>query len=181
MENIIIRKATIEDLDSVSSIYSKIHTAEEKGQVVIGWKRGVYPEKTTAEEALNRNDLFVEEYNGNIVGTAILNQLQVDIYEKGKWEYNVPDEKVMVMHTLVIDPDIKGRGLGSAFARFYEKYAVENGCPYLRIDTNELNTNARSLYRKLGYKEVGIFPCEFNGLDKINLVLLEKMADQYNQ
>ena len=61
------------------------------------------------------------------------------------------------------------------------KYAVENGCPYLRIDTNELNANARSLYRKLGYKEVGIFPCEFNGLDKINLVLLEKMADQYNQ
>ena len=83
------------------------------------------PEKATAEEALSRNDLFVEEYNGNIVGTAILNQIQVDIYEKGKWEYNVPDEKVMVMHTLVIDPDIKGRGLGSAFARFYEKYAVE--------------------------------------------------------
>ena len=45
MENIMIRKATAEDLDSVSSIYSKIHTAEEKGQVVIGWKRGVYPKK----------------------------------------------------------------------------------------------------------------------------------------
>ena len=177
MENIIIRKATAEDLDSVSSIYSKIHTAEEKGQVVIGWKRGVYPEKVTAEEALNRNDLFVEEYNGNIVGTAILNQIQVDIYEKGKWEYDVPDEKVMVMHTLVIDPDVKGRGLGSAFARFYEKYAVENGCPYLRIDTNELNTNARSLYKKLGNKEISKLPNKFNGLDKINIKKKKKMAD----
>ena len=174
MENIIIRKATIEDLDSVSSIYSKIHTAEEKGQVVIGWKRGVYPEKVTAEEALSRNDLFVEEYNGNIVGTAILNQIQVDIYEKGKWEYDVPDEKIMVMHTLVIDPLRKGQGLGKIFVRFYEDYARKNGCPYLRMDTNALNVPARTFYKKQGYKEIAILPCTFNNIAGVQLVLLEK-------
>jgi ribosomal protein S18 acetylase RimI-like enzyme len=57
---------------------------------------------------------------------------------------------------------------------FYEKYAKENGCPYLRIDTNERNARARAFYKKIGYKEIGIVPCRFNGIEGVNLVLLEK-------
>ena len=33
----------------------------------------------------------------------------------------------MVLHTLVVDPLQSGRGLGSAFVRFYEAYALEQG------------------------------------------------------
>ncbi len=36
------------------------------------------------------------------------------------------------------------------------------------------NIAARHLYQKLGYKEIGVAPCTFNGLEGINLVLLEK-------
>lgn len=175
--NLKIRKAVPEDLEGVAKIYEKIHLAEEKGEAQIGWERGVYPEKATAQEALARNDLFVEELDGNIVGTAILNQAQVDIYEKANWRYDVPAEQVMVMHTLVVDPDIKGKGLGRAFAEFYEKYAVQQGCHYLRIDTNEKNTNARKFYKKLQYEEIDILLCTFNGLEGVNLVLLEKRIE----
>lgn len=66
------------------------------------------------------------------------------------------------------------RGLGSAFVKFYEEYAIQKGCSVLRMDTNERNTIARKLYRKLGYLEAGIVPCEFNGIPGVNLVLLEK-------
>ena len=44
----------------------------------------------------------------------------------------------------------------------------------LRMDTNAKNENARRFYKKLGYSEVGIVPCVFNGIDGVNLVLLEK-------
>ena len=169
-----IRKAVPDDLDAVSKIYENIHTEEEKGQVTIGWVRGVYPERITAKEALNRDDLFVEELDGKIVGTAILNQIQVDVYKNVAWEYDVPDDQVMVMHTLVIDPQTKGRGLGQAFAEFYEQYALQQGCAYLRIDTNARNLNARKFYKKLHYKEIATVPCVFNGIDGVNLVMLEK-------
>ncbi len=169
-----IRKAEAKDIDAIADIYAAIHTAEEQGLVTIGWQRGVYPEKETALEALKRDDLFVAEKDGNIVGSAILNQQQVDVYADGNWEYKVPDNKVMVMHTLVIDPKVQKSGLGRAFVEFYEKYSLEQGCPYLRMDTNAKNTNARNLYKKLGYKEIGIVPCAFNGIDGVNLVLLEK-------
>ena len=177
MTDLKIRKDVQADIEAVAEIYKKIHFAEESGQADIGWQRGVYPEKSTAEEALKRGDLFVEEADGEIVGTAILNQLQVDIYEKAHWQYDVPAEQVMVMHTLVIDPDQKGRGLGRFFAEFYQTYALEQGCHYLRIDTNECNRNARKFYQGLGYKEIDILPCVFNGIEGVNLVLLEKKLD----
>ena len=52
--------------------------------------------------------------------------------------------------------------------------AARQGCRYLRIDTNVRNTRARRLYHSLGYKEISVAPCTFNGLSDIDLVLLEK-------
>lgn len=170
----IIRKGTDKDIDAVAAIYEKIHTAEEKGEAVIGWKRGIYPERETALAARHRDDLFVIEEDGRIVGTGILNSIQVDVYSEGDWKYTADPSEVMVMHTLAIDPEMKGMGYGKSFVRFYEDYALENECPYLRIDTNEKNAAARRLYQSLGYKEIGIVPCVFNGLNGVNLVLIEK-------
>ena len=169
-----IRKAASADLDAVALIYSHIHTEEEQGRAVIGWQRGVYPERETAEKALERDDLFVEELDGIPVGTAIINQQQVDVYAGAPWEYEAPEERVMVLHTLVIDPQAPARGLGRAFVAFYEQYAREHGCPYLRMDTNVRNVRARAFYQKLGYKEIAVVPCLFNGLKGVELVLLEK-------
>ena len=173
-----IRKATLTDIDAIASIYDHIHTAEESGEATIGWIRGVYPERETALAAMTRGDLFVQtdEIGGEsvVVGTAILNQEQVDVYEGAPWRYDVPADQVMVLHTLVIDPFVKGRGYGREFVEYYEQYALLKGCHYLRIDTNSRNTAARAFYKKLGYEEIGIVPCEFNGIPGVKLVLLEK-------
>ena len=75
---------------------------------------------------------------------------------------------------VVVDPQAKGRGYGSRFVDFYESYALEHGCRYLRMDTNERNASARALYRNLGYREVSIVPCAFNGIPGVQLVCLEK-------
>lgn len=169
-----IRKAAAADLDAVARIYSHIHTGEEQGRAVIGWQRGIYPERETAEKALERDDLFVEELDGIVVGTAIINQLQVDAYAGAPWKYEAQDDQVMVLHTLVIDPQASDHGLGRTFVAFYEQYAKEHDCPYLRMDTNIRNTRARAFYQKLGYKEIAVVPCLFNGLTGVKLVLLEK-------
>lgn len=169
------RKAEEKDLNYIEHIYSDIHTAEESGQVTIGWNRAIYPTRATAEQALQRDDLFVGlDDNNDIVGVAIINQQQVDIYYEGNWRYPAEDSQVMVLHTLVISPKHSGKGYGTEFVKFYESYALENNCPHLRMDTNAINTSARKLYEKLGYEERGILPCTFNGIKNVNLVLLEK-------
>ena len=169
-----IRRAIEIDIPRVAALYDEIHTAEESGAVTIGWERGVYPTESTARNALSCGELFVEEADGTIVGAAIINQRQVDVYSGAHWSFDAPEEEVMVLHTLVISPSSSGKGYGKAFVRFYEDYAAANGCRYLRMDTNERNKRARAMYAKLGYKEIGIVPTVFNGIAGVGLVLLEK-------
>ena len=170
----IFRLAQERDLDGVAAIYSAIHDAEEAGRAEIGWVRAIYPTRETAAASLSRGDLFVLEMDGSIRGAAIINQTQVDRYAQGAWRHEVPDDRVCVLHTLVIHPQDAGRGYGTAFVRFYEDLALQNGWPELRLDTNARNTAARRLYAGLGYEEVGVVPTVFNGIPGVNLVLLEK-------
>ena len=172
-----IRKAVYSDLDAVADIYEEIHHAEEAGEFTTGWIRGVYPVKATAEEALKRNDLFVLENDGVILGSGIINKNQVDVYQGAPWEYKAEACQVCVLHTLTISPRVGRKGLGKQFVGFYESYALENGCCELRIDTNEKNRTARKMYSRLGYKEIAIVPTVFNGIPNVNLVLLEKHLD----
>ena len=170
----IFRKAAETDLAAVAAIYEATHDGEEAGLSTIGWIRGVYPTHETARLALERGDLFVQEAEGRIVGAAVINQVQVDVYAGANWAYPAPESEVMVLHTLVISPAAARQGYGAAFVAFYEEYARSKGCPFLRMDTNARNAWARAMYAKLGYREIGTVPCVFNGIEGVQLVLLEK-------
>ena len=173
-----IRRGTGADIPGVAAIYDRILADEEAGLATVGWIRGVYPTEGTALEALEAGDLFVMIRDGRLAAAARINRLQVPAYSLAPWKYpDAPAEQVMVLHTLVVDPLCSGRGCGSAFVDFYERYALEQGCPYLRMDINEKNGAARSLYRRLGYWEAGIVPCEFNGIPGVRLVCLEKKLE----
>ena len=169
-----IRKAVWQDLDAIDRIYQEIHDAEEAGTMTIGWIRNVYPTRETASAALERDDIYVLEENGVILGSAIINQFQMESYQCAPWEHPVPDDQVCVLHTLVISPLENGKGYGRTFLSFYEEYARQHRLPELRLDTNARNTGARAMYRRHGYREVGTVPTVFNGIPDVQLVLLEK-------
>ena len=157
----------------MAAIYDALHDAEERGDIIVGWQRGVYPTEETARIAFERGELFVEE-DGGVVAAAIINKRQVDVYEGAPWRFPASPDEVMVLHTLVVSPFVSGKGYGKAFVAFYEEYAAASGCRYLRMDTNERNNRARAMYKRLGYEEIGIVPTVFNGIEGVGLVLLEK-------
>ena len=169
------RKADVHDLDRIAEIYNRILDLEEAGKATVGWVRDIYPTKENALEGIDAGEMFVLEDENTVVAAARINREQVPEYADAAWEHpEALDDKVMVLHTLVVDPTLSGKGYGSAFVRFYESYAKENGCPYLRMDTNERNAAARRLYAHLGYREAGIVTCMFNGIRSVHLVCLEK-------
>ena len=170
----IIRKAVLQDISSIAEIYNGICDAQAEGKMVVSWIKGVYPTEDTALAALQRDDLFVMEEKDKIVGTAIINQKQMDSYYNADWKFSAEDKEVMVLHTLAISPEFVRKGYGSEFVKYYEEYAREKRCPYLRMDTNAINKTARALYKKLGYEEIGIIPCDFNGIPGFQMVLFEK-------
>ncbi len=170
----LIRKADENDIKEINEIYDRVLEREERGEISTGWIRGVYPTEKTVREAFDAGELFAAFDNGRAVASARINRVQVPEYANAAWKYNAPDDRVMVLHTLAVDPMCAGKGIGSGFVKFYEDYAAENNCPYLRMDTNERNTAARRLYNKLGYREADIVPCDFNGIHGVRLVCLEK-------
>ena len=113
---------------------------------------------------------------GQVVAAAAIkiNRIQVPVYAEVGWLYHARLDEVMVLHTLVVDPLMAGRGCSTAFVAYY-RYAKNNGCPVLRMDTNEKNAAARRLYARLGYREAGIVPCVFNGIKGVGLVPGEKL------
>jgi len=171
---VIIRKATAADVDGIAAIYHAIHDREEQGLATTGWIRAIYPTKETAANAVRQGDMYVAVEQGAVVAAARINQEQVAEYALAAWKHPAAEENVMVLHTLAVDPCLKGRGIGKRFVAFYEEFAMAQDCPFLRMDTNARNTVARSLYRKLGYEEVGVVPCCFNGIEGVQLVCLEK-------
>ena len=170
----VFRKADINDLDAIERIYDRTHDAEEAGLTTTGWVRGIYPVRKVAEESLARDDMYVADYDGRVVATGIINKIQVNVYLDCDWEYKAPDDKVCVLHTLAVDPDARGLGIGPAFVGFYEEVAREWDCDVLRIDTNARNKRARNMYERLGYTETDIVPTVFNGIHGVDLVLMEK-------
>ena len=121
------------------------------------------------------------DVDDRILGSGIINRIQVDVYAGAPWKHNVPDEQVCILHTLMVSPSSFGKGYARQFLAFYEDYARHAGCPELRIDTNVINKAARAMYHKHGYEEICIVPTVFNGIPGINLVLLEKYLGSESQ
>ena len=169
-----IRRATEADIPFIAGIYDRIHDAEAAGRLTTGWLRGVYPTEATARAALEAGDLFVLEDGGQIAAAARINRIQVPDYALVDWKYPARDDQVMVLHTLTVVPFLAGRGYGRQFIAFYEEYALQNGCPVLRIDTNAKNKAARAMYARHGYIESGVIPTVFNGIPGVDLVCMEK-------
>ena len=170
-----IIKAEMKHIPAIAAIYEAVHDREEAGMSTIGWIRGIYPTRATAEAAYRREDLYVQTDGERVVGAAVINQIQPEAYAVGNWTCPAEAHEVLVLHTLVIDPAYAGHGYGRAFVQYYECLAREQGMRVLRIDTNARNLTARGMYAHLGYHEAGIVPCEFNGIPDVSLVLLEKV------
>lgn len=53
-----------------------------------------------------------------------------------------------------VDPDRRGRGLGSQLLEHLESLSAELGHRIVRLDTNDTLTEALALYRRRGYREI---------------------------
>lgn len=164
------RAAKAEDVAAIAAIYDKILAAENP----TGWEAGVYPTKQTAADAVRSGDMFVLCRGEQVLAAARLNNEELDVYADATWEDTAAPGKVLVIHTLVVDPAARGQGLARRFIGFYEAEARRRGCPNLRMDTNLGNIPARTLYKSMGFREAAVIASEFNGIPGTPLVLLEK-------
>lgn len=147
-----IRPAETYDLDSIEETYREHFAHERAHGAYTVFREGVYPTRQTAECALKNGALFVYEESGTVLGSVILDNVQPEEYRKVDWPGHASDERVRVVHLLMVRPGAAGRGVGSALIHFALEAAKEQDCTAVCLDTGSQNTPAVSLYQKMGFE-----------------------------
>lgn len=147
-----IRPAAITDLNSIEETYHEHFAHEKQYGAYTVFKEGIYPTRKDAEQALQNESLFVYEENGMIMGSIILDSIQPEEYRNIDWPSHAADEKVRVIHLLMVRPMAAGKGVGSALINFVSEMAKKQSCRAIRLDTGSQNVPAASLYRKMGFQ-----------------------------
>jgi ribosomal protein S18 acetylase RimI-like enzyme len=152
VKKIIIQKAVLSNLDSIETIYNEsIDWLNSQG--IHQWKRGVYPTRDSAQEALKEDCLYCCFVDERLAGSFIINESQPSQYEALLWRYN--NGKVLVLHTLVVRPYEAGKGTGRAIVEYIIDYAEKHHYTCIRLDVFPDNQSAVNLYNSFGFEFVG--------------------------
>lgn len=159
----IIREAIEADLDSIKDIYNqgiedRIATLETET------KDQAYMEEWFAKHN-GRYKLIVAEQDGEIVGWSSLNQ-----YNSRKAYKGVADLSVYISR------DHRGKGIGSLLLQSIEEHAKDNDFNKIVLFTFPFNQIGQGLYRKQGFREVGVFKNQgFMDGEYVDVMAMEKL------
>lgn len=173
MANLTVRKGREADIARIVEIYEDFLDYEVEHGTKTNWIKGVYPTEKNARAGLEAGNLYVGEMDGEIVGSYVLNHIQPEEYAKLDWEFPGEGDEIIVIHTLCIDINQQGKGLGKEFVGFALEHGRKLGCKAMRLDTYEFNEPAAKLYTKLGFRYVGITEFFFEQAILENLICFE--------
>lgn len=67
----------------------------------------------------------------------------------------LPDNEMLMVYSVAIDPARQGEGHGRALMAFAEDHARHLGLPRMMLYTNEKMSDNIALYKRLGYEQYG--------------------------
>lgn len=140
----IVREAEEKDIDRIRDIYNqgiadRIATLEERPKTreeMDQWFR----------QRSSRYAVLVAERNGVVQGWASLNPYSHRCAYSGVADISI-----------YIDRLWRGKGIGSRLLRALEEKAKENSFHKMVLFTFPFNHLGQGLYRKMGFREVGVF------------------------
>ncbi|QDP39133.1 GNAT family N-acetyltransferase [Radiobacillus deserti] len=107
-----------------------------------------YPLEENFQGDLNRQELFVYEEEGRVLGVAAISEKEHSEYHEIAW---TSDRSAITMKRLAVHPNGRGKGIADAFFRKAEEVSIEKGLHYMKTDTFSKNTYAQKLFDRHGY------------------------------
>ncbi|ACV57589.1 arsinothricin resistance N-acetyltransferase ArsN1 family A [Alicyclobacillus acidocaldarius] len=139
-----VRIATREDLPAILSIYNQ--GIEDRITRLEQDPKDMAYIDTWFSQHNRRYPVFVATVGSNVVGWADLHPYSHRFAYADVGELSVYVERAW-----------RGKGVGQALLRNLEIYAVEHGFHKLVLATFPFNQAGQGLYRKMGFREVGVF------------------------
>ena len=117
------------------------------------------PQSWTARRVANHirsaNSVVVTANNGDVIaGFAVMH------FEDDSAHLNL----------LAVEPDYRRRGIGRGLVEWLEKSAKTAGVQFVSLEVRSSNHRALSFYSELGYRETGVIPGYYSGVDDATLL-----------
>ena len=154
------------DLEETAALYDRAVLHLTKTVNYPKWEYGVYPSSQSVQKAISEGVQYLCTENGTAVGAFILNDDPQGAYERGDWQRELQRGEFLVIHTLAVDPDRLGRGVGRFMVECCIARARQLGYQAIRLDVVPDNLPARRLYEACGFSFAGEKDLE-RGLEEI--------------
>ena len=112
-----------------------------------------YPTEQAFLDDLKRNELYVNEHNGRIIGAIVISTHMDEEYIPIKWL--TPNGNNTYIHRVCIHPEFQGKGFAQAMMDFAEDFTRSNGFDSVRLDTFSQNKRNQQFYEQRGYQKLG--------------------------
>lgn len=144
INELLIRQAIENDIVSILNIYNqgiedRVATLEEETKDYSYMKEWY-------ERHQGRYKVVVAEQDGNVVGWASLNSYNNRCAYDGVADLSI-----------YISRDQRGKGIGMKLLEEIESMAAQNSFHKIILFTFPFNQVGQGLYKKMGYREVGVF------------------------
>lgn len=158
-----VREATENDIEDILRIYNQ--GIEDREATLETDTKDIPYMKKWFQDHQGRFSVLVAIQNHQIIGWSSLNPYSHRCAYDGVADLSI-----------YIDRDYRGKGIGSSLLRALEIIAKENGFRKIVLFTFPFNQLGQGLYKKIGYREVGVF--EKQGVmddHYIDVMIMEKL------
>lgn len=149
MDNVIIRKATLDDLFEIQNLNNLLFKLEKENfdpTLVEDWPLSA-DGKNYFKELIENNFVVVAIINNEIVG-----YLAGSINEKGSYEEIQYGE----VNNMFIKSECRGYGLGKMLINEFKNYCSSNSINNLVVTASAKNVNAIEFYKRNGFDDFNI-------------------------
>lgn len=152
--DILFELGQVSDIDELEHLYDNLNDYLASHVNYAGWRKGVYPVRQTAEDAIAENTLYVAKYNNEIIGSVILSHKHEPAFEKVDWKVDLEYKDILVIYTFVVNPKFLKMGVGQALMQLAIDHSKTIGVNALRLDVFKGNMPAIKLYEKMGFEYI---------------------------
>jgi N-acetylglutamate synthase-like GNAT family acetyltransferase len=131
---LIVRKAKPEDALRLSKLYN---------QLVNNTAINVEPEQIQALYDDERSKLLVCEYQGEVVGSALVSLCSDVMFRK---------QPFAVVENVIVDVAAQGQGVGSALFQEIEIFCVNTDCSKIMLLSSAQRLDSHAFFEKQGFK-----------------------------
>lgn len=146
MDNIIIRKATIEDLSIIQELNNSLFKLEKENYdstLVNDWPLSEEGKEYFSDLILNHY-VIAATLNNNIVG-----YLAGTIEEKGSYV----EVQYGEINNMLVKDEYRGYGVGKLLINNFKEYCKSNNISDIKVVASYKNKNAIEFYHKNGFEE----------------------------